>query len=90
MFTFSVADAEHELTMEGVFSDLKEQGFNKVNLIFSDGHNGIQIATGKRFPGTSWQMCHVHFIRAVIRKIPRKYHKVIAETLKECLSDSLR
>jgi transposase-like protein len=33
-------------------------------------------------------MCHVHFIRAVLRKVPRKYHKEIAETLKECLSDS--
>jgi transposase-like protein len=90
IFTFSVADAEHELTWEGVFSDLKERGLNKVDLIISDGHNGIQTAAGKMFPGSSWQMCHVHFIRAVLRKVPRKYHKVIAETLKECLSDSLR
>ncbi len=32
-------------------------------------------------------MCHVHFIRAVLRKVSRKYHKLIAERLKECLSD---
>ena len=90
IFTFCVADAEHELTWDGVFSDLKERGLNKVDLIISDGHNGIQTAAGKMFPGSSWQMCHVHFIRAVLRKVPRKYHKVIAETLKECLSDSQR
>ena len=87
IFTFSVADAEHELTWEGIFSDLKERGLNKVDLIISDGHNGIQTAAGKMFPGSSWQMCHVHFIRAVLRKVSRKYHKEIAETLKECLSD---
>jgi len=90
IFTFSVADAEHELTWEGIFSDLKERGLNKVDLIISDGHNGIQTAAGKMFPGSSWQMCHVHFIRAVLRKVPRKYHKEIAETLKECLSDPHR
>jgi transposase-like protein len=90
IFTFSIADAEHELTWEGVFSDLKERGLNNVDLIISDGHNGIQTATERMFPGSSWQMCHVHFIRAVLRKVPRKYHKEIAETLKECLSDSHR
>ena len=85
-----VADAEHELTWEGIFADLMERGLTKVDLIISDGHTGIQSAAGKMFPGSSWQMCHVHFIRAVLRKVPRKYHKEIAETLKECLSNSAR
>jgi putative transposase len=70
----SVADAEHELTWEGTFSDLKERGLTKVDLIISDGHTGIQSAAGKMFPGSSWQMCHVHFIWAVLRKVPRKHH----------------
>jgi transposase-like protein len=61
-----------------------------VNLIISGGHTGIESATGKMFPGSSWQLCHVHFFQAVLRKIPRKYHKEIAETLKECLSNSNR
>jgi transposase-like protein len=39
------------------------------------------------FPGSSWQFCHVHFIRAVLRKVPRKHHKGIAERLKECRID---
>jgi transposase-like protein len=64
-----VADAEHELTWEGIFSDLKERGLTKVDLIISDGHTGI---------------------RAVLRKVPRKHHKEIAETLKESLSDAGR
>jgi len=83
-----IADAEHELTWEGMFSDLKEQGLTRVDLIISDGHTGIQSAAMRMFPGSSWQMCHVHFIRAVLRKVPRKYHKEIAEVLKEALTDS--
>jgi len=82
-----VADAEHELTWEGIFSDLKERGLSSVDLVISDGHTGIQSAAEKMFPGSSWQMCHVHFIRAVLRKVSRKYYKLIAERLKECLSD---
>ena len=42
-----VADAEHELTWEGTFSDLKERGLTTVDLIISDGHTGIQSAAGK-------------------------------------------
>jgi len=68
--SFNVADAEHELTWEGIFSDLKERGLNKVDLIVSDGHNGIRTAAETMIPGSSWQMCHVHFIRAVLRKVP--------------------
>lgn len=82
-----VADAEHELTWGGIFSDLKDRGLIKVDLVISDGHTGIQSAVERMFPGSSWQLCHVHFIRAVLRKVPRKHHKEIAERLKECLSD---
>jgi len=82
-----VADAEHELTWEGIFSDLKDRGLSSVDLVISDGHTGIQSAAERMFPGSSWQMCHVHFIRAVLRKVSRKYHKLISERLKECLGD---
>jgi transposase-like protein len=83
-----IADAEHELTWESIFSDLKDRGLSTVDLVISDGHTGIQSAAERMFPGSSWQMCHVHFIRAVLRKVSRKYHKLIAERLKECLNDS--
>ena len=70
-----------------MFSDLKERDFNRVDLIISDGHTVIQSADGRMFPGTSWQMCHVHFIRAVLIKVPQNYHTEIAEILKEALTD---
>lgn len=52
IFAFSVADAEHELTWERIFSDFKERG-HKVDLIISDGHKRIQIAAETWFSGSS-------------------------------------
>ncbi len=37
-----VADAEHELAWEGIFSDIKDRGLSTVDLVISDGHTGIQ------------------------------------------------
>jgi putative transposase len=82
------AEAENKLTWEGIFSDLKDRGLSRVDLVISDDHTGIQSATERMFPGASRQMCHVHFILTVLRKVSRKYHKRIAERLKECLNDS--
>ena len=65
-----VADAEHELTSEGIFSDLKERGLITMDLIISDNHSGIQAAAGKMFPGSSWQMCHIDIIRRFSEEFP--------------------
>jgi len=62
----------------------------EVDLVISDGHNDIQTAVKTMYPGSLWQMCHVHSIRAILRKVPHKYYKEIAKTLKECLNDSRR
>ena len=72
---------------KGYFPTSRICGLSKVDLVISDGHTGIQSAAERMFPGSSWQLCHVHFIRAVLRKVSRKYHKSIAERLKESLSD---
>ena len=83
-------DCEDELTWEDIFSKLKERGLDKVDIVISDGHTGIQAAAGNVFPGSSWQMCHVHFIRPVLQKLPKKLHKEIARILNDFLSDPRR
>ena len=37
-----IADCEDELTWEDLFSDLKDRGLRRVDLLISDGHKGIQ------------------------------------------------
>ncbi len=80
-----IADGEDELFWTGLFDDLKDRGLSGVKLVVSDGHKGIQKAVEKSFLGASWQMCHVHFIRAVLRNVAKKYHKEIADKIKIAL-----
>ncbi|MDD4650825.1 MAG: IS256 family transposase [Methanothrix sp.] len=82
-----IADGEDELFWSGLFQDLKDRGLSGVQLVISDGHKGIQKAVEKSFLGASWQMCHVHLVRAVLRNVAKKYHKEIACKLKAGLED---
>ena len=85
-----IADGEDELFWSGLFQDLKDRGLSGVQLVISDGHKGIQKAVEKSFLGASWQMCHVHLIRAVLRNVAKKYHKEIADKIKIALEDETK
>ena len=61
-----------------------------VKQVTSDGHKGIQKAVENSFLGASWQMCHVHFTRAVLRNVAKKYHKEIADKIKVALDDEIK
>jgi len=82
-----IADSEDGRFWSGLFDDLKEKGLSGVELVVSDGHKGIQKAVGESFIGASWQLCQVHFTRAVLKNVPNKYKKEIAEKIKEALED---
>ena len=82
-----IADGEDELFWSGLFDDLKLRGLSGVELVISDGHKGIQKAVQESFIGASWQMCHVHFTRAVLKNIPNKYKEEIAQKVKEALEN---
>lgn len=85
-----IADVEDELFWSGLFQDLKDRGLSGVKLVVSDGHKGIQKAVERSFLGASWQMCHVHFMRAVIRNVAKKYQKEIADKLKDALENETK
>jgi len=82
-----VDDSEDESCWESCFDSLKSRGLKEVKLVISDGHKGIQAAVEKEFLGASWQMCNVHFMRAVLKNIPKKDKKEVAYMLKDALED---
>jgi len=82
-----VADGEDESCWESCFDGLKARGLKGVKLVISDAHKGIQAAVKVAFLGASWQMCNVHFMRAVLKNIPKKDKKEIAYMLKDALED---
>jgi transposase-like protein len=85
-----IADSEDAMFWEDLFTDLKKRGLTGVELIISDGHKGIQKAVTTSFQGSSWQMCHVHLIRAVLKTIPKKHQKEVAEKIKEAMEDTVQ
>ena len=85
-----IADVEDELFWSGLFQDLKDRGLSGVKLVVSDGHKGIQKAVERSFLSASWQMCHVHFMRAVLRNVAKKYQKEIADKLKDALENETK
>ena len=85
-----IADGEDEPFWSGLFQDLKDRGLSGVKLVTSDGHKGIQKAVENSFLGASWQMCHVHLVRAALRNIAKKHHKEFAEKIKIALTDENR
>lgn len=86
-----IADSGDESTWKDILSDLKERGLSKVDLVFRMAIRGKQAEVECSFPGSSWQMCTVDFIRKVLRKLPKKVHKDIAHLPRESLTpDSVR
>ncbi len=81
-----VADSEIEGFWLSLFEDLKTRGLHGVQLVISDGHKGIQKAVQTSFLGASWQMCQVHFLRAILRNIPRKHQSKISFLVKSALN----
>lgn len=67
-----IADVEDEGFWSIFFEELKDRGLRGVKLVTSDGHRGIQKAVQESFLGASWQMCNVHFERAVLKNIPKR------------------
>ncbi len=86
----NVTDCENEAFWAGQFEELKERGLTGVQLVVSDGHTGIQKAAEAAFLGASWQMCQVHCTRAVLRNIPKKLQKEVAEWMREAYGDEQR
>ena len=82
----TIANSEEEGTWISLFEDLKKRGLRGVQMVTSDGHKGIQKAVKVSFLGASWQMCGVHYQRAILRNVPRKSQKQVSDLLKSALN----
>src|SRR5699024_2630349 len=67
-----VAHAESEVNWSTFFDHLISRGLQSPKLIISDAHEGLRLAIQKKFIGTSWQRCSVHFRRNITDKMPKE------------------
>lgn len=58
--------------------DLVERGLSGTELVISDAHPGLKDAIASVLSGASWQRCRTHFLRNLLRKVPKAYQKAVA------------
>jgi putative transposase len=80
-------DSETEIQWESFFDQLKDRGLKGVELVISDGHKGIQEAVTRSFLGAAWQYCHVHFMRNLMKLIPKKKQLSVMQIIKQALEN---
>ncbi len=55
-----------------------------------DGHRGIRGAVERCFLGASWQKCQVHFIRNLMKVVPKKSRGGVVDAIQLALNDPSR
>jgi putative transposase len=64
-----------------LLQDLRSRGVSEIDLIVTDGHDGLLAAVGALFPATLRQRCLVHKQRNVMNAIAHREHKEVATEL---------
>jgi putative transposase len=64
-----------------LLQDLRTRGVTELDLIVTDGHDGLLAAVSSLFPATPRQRCLVHKQRNVMNAIPRREQKEVATEL---------
>jgi putative transposase len=63
-----------------LLQDLRTRGVSEIDLLVTDGHDGLLAAVSALFPATLRQRCLVHKQRNVMNAIPkREYQEVITD-----------
>ncbi len=64
-----------------LIQDLRNRGMTEVDLIVTDGHDGLLAAVSALFPATLRQRCLVHKQRNVMNAIPKREQQEVATEL---------
>jgi putative transposase len=82
ILTWRLGDSESEQTWAEVFGELRRRGLSGVELVVSDGHEGIRAALQRAFPQAAWQRCRIHFIRNIMSKCSHKDRIVLINDIR--------
>jgi transposase-like protein len=77
-----VADTESEATYQELFRSLKTRSLSGVELVVSDGHEGLKAAITRHFQGASWQRCQVHYARNLLGMVSLAKRKELGADLR--------
>ncbi|MBM7573643.1 IS256 family transposase [Aquibacillus albus] len=78
-----ISHAESTESWTAFFEYLKSRGIQSPKLVISDAHSGLVSSIKQTFLGTSWQRCSVHFLRNIIKTLPKKGTKEARKHLRD-------
>jgi putative transposase len=81
VLTFRACAEEDKDGWSCLIQDLRNRGMTEVDLIVTDGHDGLLAAVSALFPATLRQRCLVHKQRNVMNAIPKREQQEVTTEL---------
>lgn len=76
-----VGGSESQESWQGIVDDLKKRGVKQVDLVVTDGDQGLIGVVSKSFPESVRQRCLLHKMRNTLAHIPKRKKKEIGAAL---------
>jgi putative transposase len=64
-----------------LLQDLRNRGVSEIDLLVTDGHDGLRASISALFPATLRQRCLVHKQRTIMNTIPKQEQQEVAAEL---------
>jgi putative transposase len=81
LLAFRASAQESKEGWSALLQDLRTRGVSQIDLIVTDGHDGLLAAVADLFPATLRQRCLVHKQRNVMSAIPKREQQEVATEL---------
>jgi putative transposase len=81
VLTFRACAEEDKDGWSCLLQDLRTRGVSQIDLIVTDGHDGLLAAVAALFPATLRQRCLVHKQRNVLNAVPKREQQEVSTEL---------
>ena len=81
-----IGASEEEAFWRAFLRGLVQRGLQGVELVISDGHEGLRTAIAAVLAGAGWQRCRVHLMRNVLSHVPKGDKSLVSVALRMIFS----
>lgn len=86
ILAIDIGASEEEAFWKAFLRGLVQRGLRGVELVISDGHQGLRRAVAAVLSGAGWQRCRVHMMRNVLSHVPRGDKSLVSVALRTIFS----
>jgi putative transposase len=86
VLALDIGGSEEEAFWKAFLRGLVGRGLHGVELVISDGHEGLKAAMAAVLTGAAWQRCRVHLMRNVLSHVPRGDKSLVSAALRTIFS----